>query len=106
MLSYHKEGKHGSATWKDAEDVYRWWLYGNPPKEIQVTGQIELSIERELGNIVKEIEKKKPEPSKKWEDVFQKKLYDWSYDNALDFDEPNHRRRSIKPNQKGTGASL
>lgn len=50
MLSYHKEGKHGSATWKDAEDVYRWWLYGNPPKEIQVTGQIELSIERELGN--------------------------------------------------------
>lgn len=77
MLSYHKEGTHGSATWKDAEDVYRWWLYGNPPKEIQVTGQIELSIERELGNIVKEIEKKKPEPSKKWEDVFQKKLYDW-----------------------------
>ena len=33
-----------------------------------------LGIERELGNIVKEIEKKKPEPSKKWEDVFQKKL--------------------------------
>ena len=58
MLSYHKEGTHGSATWKDAEDVYRWWLYGNPPKEIQVTGQIELSIERELGNIVKEIEKR------------------------------------------------
>lgn len=43
MLSYHKEGTHGSATWKDAEDVYRWWLYGNPPKEIQVTGQIRKS---------------------------------------------------------------
>ena len=72
MLSYHKEGTHGSATWKDAEDVYRWWLYGNPPKEIQVTGQIELSIERELGNIVKEIEKKKPEPSKKWKMFFKR----------------------------------
>ena len=48
-----------------------------PQKKYRLHGQIELSIERELGNIVKEIEKKKPEPSKKWEDVFQKKLYDW-----------------------------
>lgn len=77
MLSYHKEGRHGSATWKDAEDVYRWWLYGNPKKEIQVTGQIEFSIKRELVNTVEEVEKKKPEPSKEWENFFQKKLYDW-----------------------------
>ena len=106
MLSYHKEGKHGSATWKDAEDVYRWWLYGNPPKEIQVTGQIELSIERELGNIVKEIEKKKPEPSKSGKMFFKRNCMTGKDIPVWNRRKPNHRRRSIKPNQKGTGASL
>lgn len=56
MLSYHKEGTHGSATWKDAEDVYELvaiWI----PKRNTGYWTNRIIHRRELGNIVKEIEK-------------------------------------------------
>lgn len=77
MLAYHKGGTHGDFTWKDAEEVYRWWLYGNPKREGQVYGQIELPIKKELRSIVEEKEEEKIESRKEWESSFQKKLYEW-----------------------------
>ena len=39
IIEHSQRDKDGYRTWKTAEDVYNWWLYGGDKKEYQVQGQ-------------------------------------------------------------------
>ena len=65
----------GDESWRSPEKKY--YCVKSEKGCIHVIEQIKLSIERELVNIMERIEERGPEPSKEWEDVWRKKLYEW-----------------------------
>lgn len=44
MLKERKRDPADGVRWKNAEDVYQWWLYGNQKTEKQIRGQLSLEL--------------------------------------------------------------
>lgn len=63
-------------SWKNAEEVYQWWLYGTVKKEQQVSGQLSLNLPQEAGSVkdgkIKENEKQR------WMNVYDRQLERWN----------------------------
>lgn len=77
MLRERKLEYSDKTRWKDAEEVYQWWLYGNEKKEKQVRGQLSLVLEAERRNKVDEDKKIKGKNKKEWQEMYQQFLSKW-----------------------------
>lgn len=71
-------------SWKNADEVYQWWLYGTSKKEQQVSGQLSLNLLQERSvedGKIKENEKHR------WMNVYDRQLERWN--RAYQYGEPD-----------------
>lgn len=77
MLRERKPDRTKSPIWKDAEDVYNWWLYGNEKKEEPVPGQLALDLKQERRMVVNEETKVEGKSSREWQMLYRQHIDQW-----------------------------
>lgn len=73
--------------WKNAEDVYQWWLYGSEKTEEQMPGQLSLDLQPERRNVVNEETKIEGKSKKEWKALYQASLSHWQ--KIYDYGDPD-----------------
>lgn len=77
MLKERELDHTKGAMWKNAEDVYRWWLYGNEKREEPVPGQLSLDLKQERRMVVDVEIKVEGKSLQEWEMLYRQYIDQW-----------------------------
>lgn len=77
MLKERERDHDSDNEWKNAQDVYLWWMYGKEKKEEQVKGQLSLKLGTEDRKVVDGKTKVKGKSLQEWKLLYQQYSGQW-----------------------------